>query len=179
MLIALFTCLPLFVFLPCRWRVIEKHVVQLDLFLLLMFSPYQVPHSTGRLSSIPSPGKENIPWSPFQQEETEVSIHCNLHDLTPIPILGTGASWEMPFLSTLPTNPPTEKPSPSFYDDNHHQRHHLRLMPENDFACQWLTILRTIISLEGYCFTHQGKCHFCKVINVVYRESGVTLRSAI
>ena len=69
---------------------------------------------------------------------------------------------------------PTEKPSPSFYDDNHHQRHHLSLMPENDFACQWLTMLRTIISLEGYCFTHQGKCHFCKVINVVYRESGYT-----
>lgn len=172
MLTALFACLPFFVLLQWDGRVIEKYIVQLDLCLLLTLLPGQAPIVKVGLAPFLPQGKRTIPGCPFQQDEMEVSIHCNLHGLTPISAPVTGASWEMPFSSSPQTPSHLKKPSPSFYDDNHHQRHHLSLMPENDSACPWLTMLRTIISLEGYSFTHQGKCHFCKVINVVYRESG-------
>lgn len=58
------------------------------------------------------------------------------------------------FISPLPAAPQLiTKPSPSFHDNNPLQRHHLSLMPENHLACQRLTLLQAIISLEHYCYT--------------------------
>lgn len=93
MLIALFTFLPLFVLLREDDRIIEKHIMQFDLYLLSMFCPCQFPIvDVSSVWFLPQ-GKGNISWGP--QDEREASIHCNLHALTPISALAIEALWEM------------------------------------------------------------------------------------
>ena len=104
MLIALFTCLPLFVLPREDDRIIEKHVVQFDLYLLSMFCPCQFPVVKVSSVSLLPHGKGNISWCPFQQDEREASVHCNLHVLTPISALAIEGSWEIMLFLLLSPN---------------------------------------------------------------------------
>lgn len=72
------------------------------------------------------------------------------------------------------------KPRPSFYDDNHHQRHHLCLVLGTS---AWLRMPATNNVTNNYFFRmllfyHQGKCHFCKIINSVQLILSTSSRSS-